>query len=344
MRLPALPISFATEWKNKRVMERAVFGTRTGEVLVGYGPFTAQAEAPSSGVAFYKNDFSLSQENPWLIPDRVEVLEAAGGAASPDIIWDEPDPAPFAEVFREVTSAISQGVIEKSVPVVTVKGRGEASPDSLLDSLLSLPANLRPYGWIGEDDGFLGATPEVLFRYFDGRIYTMALAGTARSDESALFAIDDKEIREHEFVAQTLIAKLSDLGMVTRQERGILDLGKLIHFQTLIKVELYRYELIQTLIDRLHPTPALGPLPRTPETMTLLKEWRERLHCPPEFGAPFGLYRDGDFEALVAIRMMAWQGDQFQLPSGCGVIQESRLVNEWRELALKREAVKELFS
>ena len=325
-------------------MERAVFGTRTGEVLVGYGPFTAQSEAPDSGVAFYKNDFSLSQEKPWLIPDRVEVLESVEKSGSSQIEWEEPSPEPFAEVFREVSSAISQGVIEKSVPVVTVSGQGEVSPDALLARLLNLPANLRPYGWISEDEGFLGATPEVLFRYFDGRIYTMALAGTARSDESALFAIDDKEIREHEFVAQTLIAKLSDLGMVTRQERGILDLGKLIHFQTLIKVELYRYELIQTLIDRLHPTPALGPLPRTPETMDLLKEWRERLNCPPEFGAPFGLYRDGDFEALVAIRMMAWKGNQIQLPSGCGVIQESRLVNEWRELALKREAVKELLS
>ncbi len=325
-------------------MERAVFGTRTGEVLVGYGPFTAQSEAPSAGVALYKNDFSLSQEKPWLIPERVEVLESVKESRPVEISWEEADAEPFAEVFREVSSAISQGVIEKSVPVVTVSGQGEVSPDALLGRLLNLPANLRPYGWIGEDEGFLGATPEVLFRYFDGRIYTMALAGTARSDEGALFAIDDKEIREHEFVAQTLIAKLSDLGMVTRQERGILDLGKLIHFQTLIKVELYRYELIQTLIDRLHPTPALGPLPRTPETMALLNDWRKRLDCPPEFGAPFGLYRDGDFEALVAIRMTAWKGDQFQLPSGCGVIQESRLMSEWRELALKRAAVKELFS
>jgi menaquinone-specific isochorismate synthase len=46
---------------------------------------------------------------------------------------------------------------------------------------------------------------------------------------------------------------------------------------------------------------------------------------------------------LVAIRMVAWKGDDFALPSGCGVIQESRLVNEWRELALKRDSVRDLF-
>jgi len=324
-------------------MDRAVFGTRSGEVLVGSGPFTALPEPPLSGVAFYKNDFSLSVEKPWLVPDRIETLEKIPSRGRSSIKWEEPDSEGFAEVFREVSEAIGRGKIEKSVPVVTAKGKGRCVPEDLLASLGELPGSLRPYGWIGENEGFLGATPEVLFRYFDGRIYTMALAGTARSDEKVLFAIDDKEIREHEFVAQTLMAKLSGLGMVMRRERGILDLGKLIHFQTLIKVELYKYEEIKTLIERLHPTPALGPLPRTDETMKLLQDWRERLDCPHEFGAPFGLLRDGDFEALVAIRMVAWKGDEFLLPSGCGVIQESRLVNEWRELALKRESVRELF-
>lgn len=324
-------------------MERAVYGTRTGEVLVGYGPFTAYAEPPHAGVAFYRNDFSLGAEKPWLVPDRVEELGKVHPPGGVDIEWSDPDPSGFAEIFQEVSGAIGQGVIEKSVPVVTARGKGACTPDDMLASLVNLPSALRPYGWIGEEGGFLGATPEVLFRYFDGRIYTMALAGTARSDERLLFAIDQKEIREHEFVAQTLIAKLSDLGMVMRREREILDLGKLLHFQTLIRVELYKYEETKALIERLHPTPALGPLPRNTETMVLLKNWRERLGCPVEFGAPFGLLRDGDFEALVAIRMVAWNGDEYFLPSGCGVIQESRLVNEWRELALKRGAVRELF-
>lgn len=326
-------------------MERAVFGTRTGEVLVGHGPFTARAEPPLGGVAFYKNDFSLGVEKPWLVPTRVEVMErppAPDGEAC-SVEWSNPDPSGFTEVFREVTSAIASGALEKAVPVVTEKGRGACPPDRLLGRLFQLPTALRPYGWMGEDEGFLGATPEVLFRYFDGRIATMALAGTARQDERMVFALDEKEIREHEFVAQSLISKLSDLGMVIRRERDILDLGRLIHFQTLIKVELYQYEEIRTLIERLHPTPALGSLPRTAETLDQLREWRERLACPSFFGAPFGLWRDGDFEALVAIRMVAWKGEEFFLPSGCGVIRESRLTNEWRELALKRSAVRDLF-
>lgn len=324
-------------------MERAIYGTRDGGILVGYGPFRRQAMPPESGVAFYRNDFALRDPAPWWIPDRVEKLENLGQFTAPDIEWMAPEAGGFAEVFREVSQAIDRKVIQKSVPVVTETGvLKSGAAEGLLGGLQNLSPALRPYGWIGKEGGFIGATPEVLFRFFDGRIYTMALAGTARSEEAEIFAVDDKEIREHEFVAQTLIEKLSSLGMVRRKERDILNLGQLIHFRTLIEVELYHHEEINHLIDHLHPTPALGPLPRTKETMAQLESWRSRLGCPDGFGAPFGLFQEGEFESLVSIRMIAWKGQEFQLPSGCGVIAESRLTNEWRELALKRESVRSL--
>ena len=52
---------------------------------------------------------------------------------------------------------------------------------------------------------------------------------------------------------------------------------------------------------------------------------------------------DGVLTVVVAIRMLVWKGSEVWLPSGCGVIAESRLVNEWRELRLKRDAVKSVF-
>jgi len=74
--------------------------------------------------------------------------------------------------------------------------------------------------------------------------------------------------------------------------------------------------------------------------MAMLSDWRQRLSCPKEFGAPFGVWDQGDFEAVVAIRGLWWKGNEIALPAGCGLIEASRLVNEWRELRLKREAVK----
>jgi menaquinone-specific isochorismate synthase len=152
--------------------------------------------------------------------------------------------------------------------------------------------------------------------------------------------VDDKEIREHEYVAQTLVSKLTDLGPLHRHPRTILDLGTIVHFLTFIDVEPDAAQCPEALLKRLHPTPALGPLPRTVETLAKLLEWRDRLHCPPEFGAPFGVAHQDRFDAVVAIRGIWWQDRQLSLPAGCGIIEASRLVNEWRELRLKRESVK----
>ena len=58
--------------------------------------------------------------------------------------------------------------------------------------------------------------------------------------------------------------------------------------------------------------------------------------------APFGVLVDRAFHSVVAIRNVSWSGKSVFLPSGCGVIAESSFENEWRELSLKRRAVKDL--
>ena len=316
-----------------------------GNYIVGLGPFDEFKVAPENTTAFYVNDFALSCDQPWKVPTEIiEVSSLADIGYCKDeleIVWDKLEADSFAGVFAEINDMIVKGVIEKSVPVATERGRLiKGDGDTLLAGMQHLGAPFYSYGWSRDGSGFCGATPELLFEQ-DGRsLKTMALAGTAKTDERAVFAVDGKEIREHEFVAQTMVAKLSDIGTVERSDRSILDLGQLVHFHTPINVELFAERGVDELIKRLHPTPALGPLPRTQETLDLLSRWRNRLDCPPCFGAPFGLLKDGVFTSLVAIRGIHWQGSDVAVPSGCGVIEASRLVNEWRELRLKREAVR----
>jgi menaquinone-specific isochorismate synthase len=320
---------------------------RDGSVVVGHGPFTVAEEPPADGVAFYKRDFSVEERQPWQIPERHEILQAdefrekhaTGSGLS--IAWETPDAMPFSIVFQEIMTCIRQGMIEKTVPVVTERGRAAGDVGGgLLAAMAGQTAPLHSYGWIAGDTGFAGATPELLFSLRDHRLETMALAGTARREDEEVFGVDEKEIREHEYVAQTLVAKLLDLGPLRRRERKVLRLGSIVHFLTGISVELEAVQEPSRLLRRLHPTPALGPLPRTDETMSMLAGWRERLGCPKEFGAPFGVWEQGGFEAVVAIRGIWWSGRDVLLPAGCGMIEASRLVNEWRELRLKREAVK----
>jgi len=320
---------------------------RDGSMLIGHCPFQASREPPGNGVAFYVQDFALRDPMPWKTPSRIErtttlEIKARPRKSSPLACeWVPPDAAMFSVVFQEVMSSIHGGVFEKTVPVVTELGTMAQAPESTILAAMSRQvAPLQSYGWVQQDSGFAGATPELLFSLEGNRLETMALAGTARSEDRAVFAVDEKEIREHEYVAQTLVSKLVDLGHVNRRAREILDLGSIVHFLTLFSLDLECPQTPEMLIRRLHPTPALGPLPRTAETLALLIEWRERLGCPPEFGAPFGLWDEGHFEAIVAIRGIWWDGHRLILPAGCGIIEASRLVNEWRELRLKREAVK----
>lgn len=328
----------------------ALLGWSEGRVLVGHGPFEARPVPPEQGAAFYRNDFGLSAAEPWLVPERWElcapgeVEEWLPRGALPEVDWTVPEASDFAGVFEEITTSIRRGMFEKTVPVVVERGRlSEGEAVGLLPRAALAPAPLVPYGFSVDRSGFTGMSPEHLLVVEGRRLKTMALAGTARADEREVLEVDEKEIREHEFVAQALVSKLGDLGDLKRGKREIMDLGPIVHFHTPVEVELAEEESIDHLVRRLHPTPALGPLPRTSETMSRLISWRNRLGAPDEFGAPFGAVLDGVFRGLVAIRGIWWEGDDVLLPAGCGVIEASRLVNEWRELRLKRESVKARF-
>lgn len=320
-----------------------------GTVVVGYGSLIPATHAPTHGVAFHLRDFGPGSDRPWRIPERHEIIDRSElvRRLPPQPIlpchWEPIDTIAFSRVFEEIMTSIRQGQFEKTVPVVTETGQ---CPDLRAEFLCGAMAACRPplhsYGYLDGARGFSGATPELLVSLQGSRLRTMALAGTARSEDRDIFAVDEKEIREHQYVAQTLESKLHDLGALRREPREILDLGPIVHFLTRIHVELQREIAPEEMLTRLHPTPALGPLPRSHTTLRQLMEWRQRLGCPPGFGAPFGVWENGHFDALVAIRGVWWDGTQVQIPSGCGIIEASRMVNEWRELRLKREAVKQI--
>jgi menaquinone-specific isochorismate synthase len=325
----------------------AFFVKPGGQSMLGRGPFRAAEQPPADGVAFYRQDFALSEPQPWRVPAVVERGTAEELVARlpewepPSWDWEPPDAGPFGEVFHDVVQAIRRGAFEKTVPVVVERGRlAGGDPAGCVVNFVRPKPRGYGYGWVGADGGFAGTTPELLLSLAGGRLQTMALAGTARSEEREVFEVDEKEVREHEYVAQSLVAKLTGLGKVVRLERRVMDLGSIVHFHTPIEVQGVAADDPAELVSRLHPTPALGPLPRTGETMGMLMDWRKRLGCPAEFGAPFGLWDQGNLDVVVAIRGLWWEGTQALLPAGCGVIEASRLVNEWRELRLKREAVK----
>lgn len=323
----------------------ALFRLPDGRAWLGEGPFEALAEAPADGPAFYWNDFDLSDATPWRCPARLTPLSPETSTPWTDqpwprVNWRHPSTEYFEMAFRRIRRDVIARRLEKMVPVLTehgllVEGRWER----LLDRVLTAPAGFWGYACVDGDHGFAGATPELLFHAEGARVETMALAGTAKPGTDEAFMLDVKEIEEHEIVAGYLESQLSRLGQVTRSPRGLCQAGALTHFQTRLTVTLSTPANPSTLVPWLHPTPAVGCLPRTEPWLDKLREYRRLLEVPDFFGAPFGFTLNGETHMVVSIRGIAWQGTKGYLPSGCGIVGGSAYDHEWRELRLKREAV-----
>ena len=316
-------------------------------LLLGEGPFRESAVPPESGAAFYVNTFRLDDPLPWKIPAALHSLPEPEGELppAPEIRWEAPSPDAYAQVFTEIMEQIASGRLVKSVPATPQFGELQPPhvPQELIRRAFGSSPFHYPYAWWTEKEGFCGASPETLFHQQGRRLTTLALAGTARPEDEGVFINDDKEIREHEIVAGSILSRLSPCGSVSRTPRRVLNLGTLIHFVTYLTLEADRPLPPDHWIRLLHPTPALGSQPRTEETLAQLDDWRSRLRCPPHFGAPFGLLLDRDFFCLVGIRSMYWQGRRLALCTGGGVVASSTLTHEWRELKLKRETVRHSF-
>lgn len=323
----------------------AFFRLPDGRAWLGEGPFTGLPAPPPDAPAFYWNDFDLTDPLPWKQPARLTELDAAAtppwrGCEWPRATWKHPSTEYFEMAFRRIRREVIARRLEKMVPVLTEHGRLLGGQwERLLDRVLSAPAGFWGYGRVRDDEGFAGATPELLFQSEGRQVETMALAGTAKPGHDAAFWEDVKEIEEHELVAGYLESRLAELGQVERGPRTICQAGKLTHFQTRLRVTLPQAADPAALVPWLHPTPAVGCLPRQEKWLDRLREYRRLLHVPAFFGAPFGFMQKGECHMVVAIRGVSWEGERGFLPSGCGIVGGSAYDHEWRELRLKREAV-----
>ncbi len=321
-------------------------------IFLGRGPFNHSDTPSKNGVSFYLNDFNLSSARPWLIPTTYDEItldtlnQSTEQKPLPKLEWDEPQFADFKECFNHITELRLQGILEKAVPAVTSSASIKNPADYCLNLIkASFPhlSSLSAYAFSEEGSGFVGLSPEQIFKLESTRLQTMALAGTACSENGLSFEKDDKEKHEHQLVVESLRRRLNDLGIIQESKRETLDIGGMIHFLSKFTVTLDEVPTIDSIIRTLHPTPALGTVPRTDCTINALNRVRNKLNVPPMFGSPFGIKVGDFFEAFVLIRGLFFNENTLHLPTGCGIVEGSLLDKEWDELAFKRRWVKSSF-
>ena len=197
------------------------------------------------------------------------------------------------------------------------------------------------------DQVFVGATPERLARVAGGAFATMALAGSAprgatAAEDAAIGAAmqhDPKLCHEHGVVVTMLEAALAphcaDL-MVTRPPE-LVRLANVQHLRTTITGRLNAGESVLDLVTALHPTPAVGGLPRAGALAFLrANEGLDR----GWYAGPIGwVAPSGDGEFAVALRSGLLAGTHATLFAGCGIVGASDPAQEYAESQLKLRAM-----
>lgn len=271
--------------------------------------------------------------------------EAETAVAQPNIRYPMPYPTWQTNINRAVhdmrTTPLNKVVLAR---VCELKFDHEINIDQTLGNLLQTYPDC--YVFLFEPrpgHAFLGATPELLARIDGVQLRTMGLAGTAKrgttDTETKRYAqelLDSrKDQHEHALVVDSLRRKLSPISAALDIPNAptVLRLNSIQHLFTPVSGTLRQGEGILPLVDRLHPTPALGGSPRD-LAMTFIQEsepvprgW---------YAAPIGTILpnlDGAFG--VAIRSAAVENRRAWLYAGAGIVQDSEPEKEWDETELK---------
>ncbi|RRG18819.1 isochorismate synthase [Weissella viridescens] len=220
---------------------------------------------------------------------------------------------------------------------------------NLLESLVAQQPESYHFVLKRGTDVFVSATPERIVKLSGNQFETAAVAGSIRRGEDtetdtaladALWH-DQKNREEHQIVVDMLVNQLADVSTLTYASTPqMLQTPQIQHLYTPIQGQLNSETALLALVERLHPTPALGGWPRD-----WAKSIIEDYELAPRglFAAPLGYYLpNGTGEFIVGIRSMLVQADQARLFAGAGILAESDLAQEAQEIQLKMTPMRQL--
>jgi len=245
-----------------------------------------------------------------------------------------------ARVNRAI-EAIAAGHLQKVVMARAVEAQGSSAFD-LVDVVARLrEQNPRCVTFLFREPGgaaFVGATPETLCRV-DGQVLeTEALAGSAAPGQAEALGGRDKERREHESVVRYILSALRPIAerVTADSEPALLQLKNVVHLRTGIRAELRQGVTPGQVVAALHPTPAVGGVPRE-HALGFLQDHEELDRG--WYAGPVGWIGPTRAHMAVALRSALVRGDTARIFVGAGIVQGSCAESEWRETEIKSLAM-----
>jgi isochorismate synthase len=296
------------------------------------GPDSGLAAAAQSALNVYDLFDDAAPDPP---PDRGDQIEHTE---------DLPSAARWKAIVLQLEQDLRRGDMQKVVLARQhrVYSRRPFDPAPALGRLRASYPDCFVFAVACGDSSFIGASPERLVRLRDGVVHVSSLAGSiargATPDDDRRLGQElltsAKDRAEHAFVVRAIRDTLAEAGIVCSPPRAptLMKLRNVQHLFTPIVGRLASGGILE-IVERLHPTPAVGGYPRAValrrigELEGLDRGW---------YAGPIGwLDARGAGEFAVAIRSALLRETVATLFAGCGLVAGSNPEREYAESCLK---------
>ncbi len=198
---------------------------------------------------------------------------------------------------------------------------------------------------------FFGASPEKLAKISDGWIEADALAGSIsrskdKTEDEALaneLLASTKNLEEQQVVVSFIVDSFSKFcdKIVYDKKPIIRKLPNIQHLWTPIRAKLNSPKSIFTILEEIHPTPAICGVPWT-NALYSIKEMEN--HSRGLFSGMIGWFNfNNEGEFAVAIRSALMKDKTVYAFAGCGIVNGSDPETEFEESELKLKPILSLF-
>jgi menaquinone-specific isochorismate synthase len=295
--------------------------------------------------AFNNADEAILQTSDHL--HAIEFAEAIDPVSLPAIRRriDTPSKRGWHDAVVETLGAFEESVLKKVVLAreTQLQMDGPLDPVALLTQLVARSVNAFDFCFHpAPNRAFIGSSPERLYKRVESYVQSEAIAGTrprGKSDAEDQRLAQElmrsaKDQSEHAFVVDMLREHFDRFCRCVHVEEGpdILQLRHCQHLRTRVEGLLHDADSDAALLKALHPTPAVGGVPRE-----MALRWIEEHEAFDRgiYAAPVGWVGADAAEFCVGIRSGLISRDILALYAGAGIVPGSDPTEEWEEVENK---------
>jgi isochorismate synthase len=255
----------------------------------------------------------------------------------------------FENLVKKGVLAIQSGVFQKVVlSRKEIVKTADFDCETVFKALLSNYPTAFNYCFFHPKIGlWLGATPEQLLKVNAMEIKTVSLAGTQVFTGIENVVWESKEKTEQQFVTDFITNSLKNYASeVLISKPYTAKAGNILHIKTDITAKLNDTKNLKSVIQTLHPTPAVCGLPKeATQPFIVSNEGYNREYYAGflgELNIDLVTFNTEQSDLFVNLRCMKIVGDTAELFIGCGITSDSIPEREFLETVNKSMTMKKV--